>query len=44
MKGGALGAISIANLDDDDYPEIVVPSFYGVFVYDYDNKLRGRKL
>ncbi len=35
-NGGAQGAISVANIDDDDNLEIIVPSWYGVFVYDFD--------
>lgn len=35
-NGGAYGAVSLANIDSDDYLEIVVPTFYGVQVYDYD--------
>jgi len=35
-NAGAFGSPSIANIDEDDYPEIIIPSFYGVFVYDYN--------
>ncbi len=38
-NGGAFASVSIANIDDDDNPEIIVPSVYGAFVYDY-NKYR----
>lgn len=34
--GGGRGAPSIANIDSDDKPEIIVPSYYGVYVFDYD--------
>jgi hypothetical protein len=36
-NGGTFGSVSIANVDSDDNPEIIVPSFYGVYVYDYDS-------
>ncbi|MBI3037337.1 VCBS repeat-containing protein [Candidatus Woesearchaeota archaeon] len=36
-NGGAFGSVSVANVDNDDNPEIIVPSFYGVFVYDYNS-------
>ena len=35
-NGGSYGSVSIANLDSDDYPEIVVPSQYGIIVLDYN--------
>lgn len=35
-EGGGRGAPSIANIDSDDKPEIIVPTFYGVRVFDYD--------
>jgi len=34
--GGGRGAPSIANIDSDDKSEIVVASYYGVYVFDYD--------
>ena len=34
-NGGSYGSVSIANLDSDDNPEIVVPSQYGIIVLDY---------
>ena len=41
-NGGAYASVSVANLDSDDYPEIVVPTQYGIKVLDYNpstNKL-----
>jgi len=35
-NGGAYDAISVANIDSDDYPEIVVAARYGIKVLDYD--------
>ncbi len=35
-NGGAYATVSVANLDSDDNPEIVVPSWYGISVFDYD--------
>lgn len=35
-NGGAFASVSIANIDDDDNPEIIVPSFYGIVVLDYN--------
>ena len=35
-SGGAKGAIAIANIDSDDYPEIIVPNAIGIHVYGYD--------
>ncbi|MBI2653252.1 S8 family serine peptidase [Candidatus Woesearchaeota archaeon] len=35
-NGGAYGSVSIANLDSDDYPEIVVPSQYGIIILKYN--------
>ncbi len=35
-NGGAYAPISVANIDGDDNPEIIVPSRYGVYVLDYD--------
>ncbi len=35
--GGAHGAVAIADVDNDDKEEIVVPGFYGIKVYDYDS-------
>lgn len=34
VDGGAKGAVAIANLDNDDNQEIVVPSYYGIRVYE----------
>ncbi|MEK6934378.1 MAG: DNRLRE domain-containing protein, partial [Nanoarchaeota archaeon] len=37
-KGGATGAIAVANINStDDYPEVVVPGSYGIDVYRYDS-------
>ena len=36
-SGGAKGAIAIANIDSDDYPEIIVPASFGIY-YNF-NKL-----
>lgn len=35
-NGGGWGAVSLANVDSDDYEEIIVPSYYGVYVFDYN--------
>ncbi len=35
-NGGAYAPISVANIDSDDNPEIIVPSYYGIYVFDYD--------
>jgi len=35
-NGGAYASVSVANLDSDDYPEIVVPTQYGIKVLDYN--------
>jgi len=35
-NGGAFASVSIANIDDDDNPEIIVPSYYGIYVFDYN--------
>jgi len=36
-KGGSvIGAISIADMNGNGYPEIVLPSEYGILVYEYD--------
>ena len=35
-NGGAYDAVSVANLDSDDYPEIVVAARYGIRVLDYN--------
>ncbi len=35
-NGGAWGAPAIANVDSDDYPEIFIPTFYGIKAYDFD--------
>lgn len=35
-NAGANGALSIVNLDNDNYPEIIVPTFYGIRVIHYD--------
>lgn len=34
-NGGAYDAVSVANVDSDDYPEIVVPIQFGIKVLDY---------
>src|SRR3989338_8604093 len=34
-NGGTYASISVANVDSDDYPEIIVPTQYGIRVYDY---------
>ncbi|MFC1800450.1 FG-GAP-like repeat-containing protein [Nanoarchaeota archaeon] len=36
-KGGAYAAPSIANIDSDSNLEIIVPSFYGLRVFDYNS-------
>jgi len=44
-NNSAEGAVSLANVDSDDYMEIIVPSYYGVYVFDYDpsaNKLKQK--
>ncbi len=38
-NGGSYGVPSVADFEGDGYPEIVVPSYYGVFVYHYDAAL-----
>ncbi len=41
-EGGTYDAVSVANVDSDDYPEIIVPTQYGIRVLDYNiatNKL-----
>lgn len=35
-NGGAYASVSVANIDSDDYPEIVVPTRYGIKVLDYN--------
>lgn len=35
-NGGAYASVSVANVDSDDYPEIVVPTQYGIKVLDYN--------
>ena len=42
-NGGGRGAPSLANIDSDDKPEIVVASYYGVYVFDYDNGVLTKK-
>ncbi|MBU1183336.1 MAG: hypothetical protein KKF00_14480 [Proteobacteria bacterium] len=42
-NGGAEAAVSLANLDGDDYLEIVVPTYYGFQVYDYDGSTLNLK-
>ncbi len=37
----AYASVSVANVDSDDYPEIVVPSLYGIVVLDY-NQANGK--
>lgn len=41
--GGAMGAVAIANVDSDNYSEIVVPGFYGIKVFDYDGSTITQK-
>lgn len=43
-NGGGFGTPSIANIDDNRYPEIIVPSFYGVFVYRYNSTINNLTL
>ena len=38
-NGGAFASVSIANIDSDDNPEIVVPSFYGIYVFGYNTSV-----
>ena len=35
-NGGTYDAVSVANIDEDDNPEIVVPTLYGIKVLDYN--------
>lgn len=35
-NGGAYASVSVANIDSDDNPEIVVPTQYGIKVLDYN--------
>ena len=42
-NGGGFGAVSLANVDSDDYQEIIVPSYYGVYVLDYDGSTITKK-
>lgn len=35
-NGGAYASVSVANIDGDDQPEVMVPTFYGVKVLDYN--------
>ena len=35
-NGGTYATISVANVDSDDYPEIIVPTQFGVKVLDYN--------
>ncbi len=35
-NGGAYASVSVANVDSDDYPEIVVPTQFGIKVLDYN--------
>lgn len=37
-NGGVNGAISVADIDNDNYPELVVPTFYGLKVYNFTNE------
>lgn len=41
-NGGAYATVSIANIDSDDNPEIIVPSLYGIYVFDYDPSVSGK--
>lgn len=34
---GVFAPVSVQNIDDDRYPEIIVPSYYGVYVFDYND-------
>ena len=34
-NGGTYASISVANVDSDDYPEIIVPTQFGIKVLDY---------
>ncbi|HLC52959.1 MAG TPA: VCBS repeat-containing protein [Candidatus Nanoarchaeia archaeon] len=36
-NGGAFASVSVANIDDDDNPEIIVPGYYGINVFDYNS-------
>ena len=38
-NGGAYASISVANVDSDDYPEIIVPTQYGIKVLDYNHSI-----
>ena len=40
-NGGTYASVSMANVDSDDNPEIIVPSLYGIVVLDY-NQANGR--
>ena len=33
---GAYAPVSVQNIDEDRYPEIIVPSYYGVYVFDFN--------
>ncbi len=35
-NGGAYASVSVANVDSDDYPEIVVAARYGIKALDYN--------
>ena len=44
-NGGANGALSIANIDNDDYPEIIIPAqFGGIYVLDYNPAINNLSL
>ena len=40
-NGGTYASVSMANVDTDDNPEIIVPSLYGIVVLDY-NQANGK--
>jgi len=33
---GTYGPVSIANIDNDHYPEIIIPSVHGIFVFEFN--------
>lgn len=41
-NGGAYATVSAANIDADDNPEIIVPSLYGIYVFDYNPAAAGK--
>ena len=34
-NGGAYASVSVANVDSDDYPEIIVPTQYGMAFWNF---------